>query len=216
MAPLSSTSYAILGHLAMQDWTMYDLAQQMRRNVVFFFPRAESQVYAEPKRLVSLGYATARAERTGRRERTVYAITGAGRAALSAWLAEPPSKGFQLEFEAFLRVFLAPSGSTDDLLRAVEHIRAEMAAMADQAFRIRDEYLEGRAPFQRYAVHRALVHDFLTSFAVMAEAWAERTQERLAAWPQEDEAQRLEAAREMFRSAGAGRGGIRRRGRRGT
>ena len=43
---LTATSYAILGHLAMQPWTMYDLAAQMRRNVHYFFPRAESQVYA--------------------------------------------------------------------------------------------------------------------------------------------------------------------------
>lgn len=33
---LTTTSYAILGHLAMQPWTMYDLAAQMRRNVLRF------------------------------------------------------------------------------------------------------------------------------------------------------------------------------------
>lgn len=213
METLSTTGYAILGHLAMQDWTMYDLAQQMRRNVVFFFPRAESQVYAEPKRLVAFGYAAARVEKTGRRVRTVYSITDEGRVALADWLAAPPAKGFQLEFEAFLRVFLAPAATQADMARAITHIREEMSAMADLAFRIRDEYLAGRAPFQRYMVTRAFIHDFLTSFAVMSEAWAERSLNRLAAWEREDAAERMERAREVFRTAGSGRGGIRRKGR---
>lgn len=212
-APLSTTSFAILGHLALRDWTMYDLAREMRRNVVFFFPRAESQVYAEPKRLVAAGLAAARTERTGKRPRTVYAITPAGRQALADWLAEPPSRGFQLEFEAMLRVFLGNIGSEADLARALAHARDEAAALADQAFRIRDEYLAGRAPFQAHAVTRALLHDFLTSFAVMTDAWAERSLDRLRAWPQEDGETRLAAALETFRSAGSGRGGIRRRAR---
>ena len=54
---LTTTSYAILGHLALQPWTMYDLAQQMQRNVHFYFPRVESQIYAEPKKLVAAGLA---------------------------------------------------------------------------------------------------------------------------------------------------------------
>jgi len=81
---LTTTGYAILGHLAMQPWTMYDLAAQMRRNVHFFFPRAESQIYEEPKRLVALGLATATQEANGRRPRTVYAITEAGRAEVAS------------------------------------------------------------------------------------------------------------------------------------
>ena len=85
--PLTTTSYAILGQLALRPWTMYDLARHMRNEIADFFPRAESQVYAEPKRLVALGLATARQEATGRRRRTVYQITPEGRAALTDWLA---------------------------------------------------------------------------------------------------------------------------------
>ncbi len=76
---LTTTSYAILGQLALQPWTMYDLARQMRINLHYFFPRAESQVYAEPKRLVELGLAVADTEMTGKRARTVYRITDASK-----------------------------------------------------------------------------------------------------------------------------------------
>ena len=61
----------------------------MQRNVHFYFPRVESQIYAEPKRLVAAGLAEATAEMTGKRARTVYAITEAGRAELRG----APSKG---------------------------------------------------------------------------------------------------------------------------
>jgi DNA-binding PadR family transcriptional regulator len=54
---LTTTSYAILALLALQEWSSYELAQQMGRSVDWFWPRAESVVYEEPKRLVRLGLA---------------------------------------------------------------------------------------------------------------------------------------------------------------
>jgi len=57
--PLTTTSYAILGLLAIQPWSTYELAQLMKRSMHFFWPRAESNLYAEPKRLVEAELATA-------------------------------------------------------------------------------------------------------------------------------------------------------------
>ena len=62
---LTTTSYAILGLLAVRPWSTYELAAQMRRNLHYFWPRAESNVYAEPKRLVAGGFARAWAESYG-------------------------------------------------------------------------------------------------------------------------------------------------------
>lgn len=61
--PLTTTSFAILGLLAIQPWSTYELAQLMRRSLQFVWPRAESNLYAEPKRLVDAGLATAEVER---------------------------------------------------------------------------------------------------------------------------------------------------------
>ncbi|MDP3899153.1 MAG: PadR family transcriptional regulator [Mesorhizobium sp.] len=196
---LTTTSYAILGQLALQPWTMYDLAAQMRRNVTFFFPRAESQVYAEPKRLVERGLATADTEATGKRARTVYSITEAGRAELARWLAEPATKPPQLEFEGLLRVMFAPYGRDEDLARTLDQVRDDIGGMLDTANRIRDEYLEGRAPFQRHVVHRAIMHDFLSSFADLVDEWAERSAARIAKWPEQSDEERLADALEVVR-----------------
>lgn len=203
---LTTTSYAILGHLAMQPWTMYDLAAQMRRNVHYFFPRAESQVYAEPRRLVDMGFATAQTVMTGRRARTVYSISDAGLAELARWLAEPVSKGPLLEFEGLLRVFLSPFGDERILASTLVQIRREIAGMLDQADRVRDEYLAGTAPFQRYAASRSMIHDFLFSFGELIDAWAERSQTRMAEWPTQTPEERGRAGLEAFAANTRGSG----------
>ena len=87
----TTTSYAILGLLAIRPWATYDLAKLMRRSLHFFWPRAESNLYAETKRLVDTGLAEAREEWNGDRKRTVYSITDRGRDALRDWLATPPA-----------------------------------------------------------------------------------------------------------------------------
>lgn len=197
---LTTTSYAVLGHLALQPWTMYDLAQQMRSNVHFFFSRAESQVYAEPKKLVARGLATATREMTGRRARTVYAITDAGRREFDRWLAEPLSaKGPNIEFEALLRVFLSPLGKREDLLEALGQVRSNLGEMFEAADRVGGAYLEGSAAFQHHVLSRSMVYDFLVSFAEFADEWAERSAERVRRWPTQSEAERLDEAMAIFR-----------------
>ncbi|MGE0500580.1 MAG: PadR family transcriptional regulator [Rhizobiaceae bacterium] len=191
---LTTTSYAILGQLALQPWTMYDLAQQMRRNLHYFFPRAESQVYAEPKRLVELGLAAADTEMTGKRARTVYRITDEGRAELARWLASPVAKGPTLEFEALLRVMLAPFGRDEDLAATLQQVRDEVAGFLEVADRVRWDYVDGRMPFQRHVVNRSMMHDFLARFADLIDEWAERSQARMAKWPEQTEEERVSAA----------------------
>ena len=50
---------------------------------------ADSQYYAEPKRLERLGYLTSRKEPGRTRERTHYSLTPKGREALRGWAREP-------------------------------------------------------------------------------------------------------------------------------
>ena len=69
-AALTPTSYSILGLLALKPWTTYELAQQMERALGQFWPRAESRLYEEPKKLVAHGLARASSEMVGKRPRT--------------------------------------------------------------------------------------------------------------------------------------------------
>ena len=122
-AHLTTTSFAVLGLLALREWTTYELAQQMERSFGHVWPRAERRIYDEPKRLVAAGLATSEARPQGKRRSTVYAITAAGRAELTAWLATPPAPA-SLEFEGLLRVLLADQGDLTSLRAALHAVRA--------------------------------------------------------------------------------------------
>jgi DNA-binding PadR family transcriptional regulator len=150
---MTTTGYALLGLLALRPWTTYELAQQVRRSLNWFWPRAERKLYDEPKRLVAAGYARAREEFTGKRKRTVYEITDAGRAALRGWLREPSAPP-STENEAMVKVFFADGGDLDSLgatLAGMEDgARARLAELRSMA--------EGEYPFpeRRHLSHLAM------------------------------------------------------------
>src|SRR5437773_12298093 len=99
MRRTATTANAILGLLALRpEWSTWELAKQLRRNMRFFWPRADSQIYEEAKCLDTKGFARQRHSFTGRRPRTSYAITASGRRQLRHWLATPP-KPTNLECE---------------------------------------------------------------------------------------------------------------------
>jgi PadR family transcriptional regulator AphA len=118
---LTTTSYAILGLLAIQPWTTYELARQMEVSLRNFWPRAERKLYEEPKKLVEHGLAEVTRELVGRRPRSTYRITPDGRRALREWLGEPGAMPV-LEFEALVKVFFAEHGSKEDLLSTLQRI----------------------------------------------------------------------------------------------
>ena len=178
---MTTTSYAILGQLAWGEATTYELVKAMGRNLRFMWPRAESRIYDEAKRLTGAGLAVARPSKTGRRRRTVYAITRAGRRALREWLASPP-EGISLEHGPLLRTFLGREGRPEDLLVAVSAVREHAEGMLAIATTIADEYLEQRHPNQDEVHLRALTFDYLYRWAQLNLDWADRTEAELRRW----------------------------------
>ena len=136
MPKRTTTSYALLGLLRIRPWTTYELAKQAQKSLNWFWPRAERKLYDEPKFLVEEGLASATTEATGKRPRTVYAITRSGRAELGHWLDEPaqPRAG---EFEAMVKVFFADGGTLEQLQVTLDRIEEEalerIADLAGQA-----------------------------------------------------------------------------------
>lgn len=156
----------------------------------FFWPRAESQIYEEAKRLVDKGFARGERTFTGRRPRTTYRISPSGRKALRQWLATPP-RPTALECEPLLRVFLADFSTREQLDVALNQVRADAEAILAVGRTVGAEYLAGTAPFQDQVHVRALVLDFLSHHARMLHDWAERTERVFQRWddPGTDRAQ---------------------------
>ncbi len=178
-SPLTPTSYALLGLLAVEPRTTYQLAKQMDRAMHRFWPRTRSKLYEEPKKLVAHGLASATPEAHGKRPRIVYAITPAGRKALAAWLGSP-SDGPVFESEHVLKVFLAENGSSEDLRETLAGLRQWAGERVQESANHQDELesgTSGRLP-ERVLTDR-LLHDYLE----MLDRWASWAEEQVADWP---------------------------------
>lgn len=193
----ATTANAILGLLALRrEWSTWDLTQQLRRNMRFFWPRAESQIYEEAKSLVARGYATAKESYTGSRRRTVYRISARGRAALTEWLASAP-RPTALECEPLLRLFLADFSARKQLDAALDQLRSDADAILAVGRVVGPEYVAGTAPFQDQVHVRALVFDFLSHHARMLRDFADRAEALFLRW--DEGADRVEVALQIIR-----------------
>jgi hypothetical protein len=137
-------------------------------------------------------------ELKGQRARTIYTITAAGRDAVQQWLATPP-RGTALECEPLLRVFLADFCTHDQLVVALNQVRADADAILDAGRVVGAEYLKGTAPFQDQVHARALVFDFLWNHALMLRRWADRAEASIDRWPRLSPEERATEALDLIR-----------------
>jgi len=199
---LTTTSYVILGHLALRDWSSYELAQQMKRSTRHFWPRAQSKIYEEPKKLAAHGLATASKQFTGRRARTIYAITPTGRDALRVWLDEPTQLPI-VEFDAAVKVQFAEQGTKAQLL-------ATLRAVRQQAERTREEHAARAAdlllPATRFPDRRhvnELVMNFMWEQNETVIRWAAWAEQQVAAWPEDIRLPKAPTVGDFLRSVSA-------------
>ena len=85
-------------------------------------------VYAEPKRLETLGLLVGEREAGRTRERTRYRLTEAGAEACRRWLPEPPGPP-HVASEAVTKVVAADLGDERDGVAAVTSLRPELQRM---------------------------------------------------------------------------------------
>jgi len=180
---ITTTAYLILGLLATREWSAYELAEQIGRGVTEVWPRADRQLYKTPKRLAEQGLVSSRTERTGRRSRTVYKITPAGRKALRGWLATPTDAP-SLEFEGMLRVLLADQGEVEDLRRTLQSTIAQARA-SRELFESHERYIEasdgGTFPERRHLF--VLSTRFMLGHFTHLESWATWALAEVESWP---------------------------------
>ena len=180
---LTTTSFAILGLLAIRPWSAYELTKQMDRTLGRMWPRAASKLYEEPKKLVDAGLAVGASEAVGRRPRTVYSITPAGRAALAQWL-RTPGEGPVLEWEQLLKVWLSDHGTRADALASLDAARAWAVQLNEENEKTARAYLAGEGPFQQRAAQNMLAGAFITDFTALVARWAEWARTEVENWPE--------------------------------
>jgi len=180
--PLTTAAYITLGLLTSQDWSAYQLAEQVGRGVDQLWPRADRQRYITPKRLEEEGLVTSRTEPSGKRTRTIYSITPAGRTELSRWLSRE-SRPPMLEFEGMIRVLLGDQGSIDDLRATLETMHHQATA-ARKLFAAHASTLAGTAdtfPERRHLL--AMANRFMIGHYEHIIEWSAWALQQTATWP---------------------------------
>ena len=201
MQELTTTSYAILGLLAVQPWTTYELAKQMEVSLHNFWPRAERKLYEEPKKLVHHGLAEVTRQTVGRRPRSVYRITAKGRRALRRWLGEPGAMPV-VEFEALVKVFFAEHGTREQLLEALGRIAEASEHRQRVDARWAAYYLATGGRFPGRAPVVTLVGRLQAELNRIVTAWARWAEETVSGWP--DDLTRAPVPAEVLRDVAGG------------
>ncbi len=90
---MTTLGYAILGLLAREELSGYDVTQRMKGRVGFFWGAGHSQIYPELARLEEGGFVThSVVEQRERPDKKVFEITQAGLGALGEWAVQPPPR----------------------------------------------------------------------------------------------------------------------------
>ena len=178
---LTTTSYAVLAQLAVRPWSTYELAQQRVRYFQYVWPRAESAIYREVRRLSAMGLLRDKKEYSGKRARTIYSITRSGTAALRRWLGTPITP-MAVEFEALSRLFIAPLGTKAQIVSTLTQVREDAQEMLGFAGKVKQEFMSGISATQDQVYLRALAVDFFVSLLTMVDAWAGRALAEIDSW----------------------------------
>ncbi len=121
---LTPFSYVVLTLVGRGGAGAHDLVRMARQGRVYA-DFAESQWYAEPKRLAKLGLLDARAEPGKTGPRTHYTLTDKGVEALREWMSEP--SGFSRIFmEPAIRLLAADLVGDDAVLESLAAVREQV------------------------------------------------------------------------------------------
>jgi len=106
---LSPTAKVILGLLAAGFETGYDIKRFVDKTTRHFHAASYGQIYPELRRLEGHGLVRGTPEPSGARARTAYALTPAGRRALTAWLRSDAETTYEMRDEGMLKLFFSDS-----------------------------------------------------------------------------------------------------------
>ncbi|CAM3032460.1 PadR family transcriptional regulator [Prescottella defluvii] len=128
--------HAILVSLSEQSGSGYELARRFDRSIGFFWSATHQQIYRVLKRMDEAGWVTGESiAQDGRPDKKVYRVSGAGRAELARWIAEPTEPG-PLRNELAVKIRGAAYGDMTALVAEVRRHRDEHLARLDLYRRI--------------------------------------------------------------------------------
>jgi DNA-binding PadR family transcriptional regulator len=128
--------YALLGALADQPRTGYELLKHFEQSLAYAWPASHSQIYPELARLLEDGLIEQ--TRSGARNSKTYAVTEAGLDAVRSWLRETTPER-RVRSDAALRTFFLWLLEPEEARAQLEGERDYWHGVLDEFRRIEDE-----------------------------------------------------------------------------
>jgi DNA-binding PadR family transcriptional regulator len=135
MEELSPTARVILGFLAVEPQSGYDIKTKVDSSTRFFWAASYGQIYPELKRLAERGLIEPESASEEGRRRTTYRMTPAGREAFTAWIREPDLT-HELRDEGLLKMFFAGALDRADAIAVLEATREKAVRKREQLLAI--------------------------------------------------------------------------------
>ncbi len=148
----------LLGLLAIEPMSGYDLGLTIRQSVGHFWNESYGQIYPNLKKLANDRFVSCKTERqNGKPDRRIYSITEKGRERLTKWLAVPPQPEIPRN-ELLLKLFFGGRASTQILIGYVERMAKERLTLLDLLERAEREEIDKNqhypdAPYWKMAAH---------------------------------------------------------------
>ena len=144
-----SLRFALLGLLAVQPASGYDLKRAINRSTYFIWNATGPQIYNTLNGLREEGYITSKSQpQQGKPDKHIHTITASGRAALKDFMGKPIRASVTRD-EILLRIFFGNFASKATIKR-------ELAAYLD---RIREERAQMEATEARITAHPGRKHE---------------------------------------------------------
>lgn len=121
---VSTLGFAILGLLAGERMSGYDLKLRMGKPVVYFWQARHSQIYPELAKLEGAGLVSYEVvPQGGKPDKKVYGITDEGLAVVSEWVSKPAEVGPTRD-EATLKAYLSWLGDPEETAGSFREVAA--------------------------------------------------------------------------------------------
>ena len=170
---IPDTAYGVLGMLTYGESSGYDLAKAIDGSIGFFWAPAKSQLYAELRRLVGLGWATEReVEQTDRPDKRLYRITDEGELMLRDWLDAGPPGIEPIKSPFLLRLFFGHLAGPETTLELVREHRRQLEELLGVFRGIERELTDA-------GLERDLTLTYGLAFVRSAIRWCDRTEREL-------------------------------------
>ena len=130
---LPNTTYAVLGLLSFgQELSGYEVRKWAENLRFFYWSPAQSQIYAELRRLAKLGLVESReVEQRGKPDKRLYKINERGLEALRQWLNEAPVEPPVLKHATCLRLFFGHLAKPERLEHVLKTFIRETEELLD-------------------------------------------------------------------------------------